>query len=45
MIALHFLRGFGMKREKRRSAASFQPNSAENEGSDQRSLLSMLVGW
>ena len=45
MIALHFLRGFGMKREKRRSAASFQENSAENEGSDQCGRLSMLVGW
>ena len=44
MIALHFLRGFGMKSE-RRSAASFQLDSAENEVSDQRGLLSMLVGW
>ena len=33
------------KREAARSAASFQPNSAEHEVSDQRSLLSMLVGW
>ena len=46
MIALHFLRGFDMKKEQAaRSAAFFQSNSAENEVRNQCGRLSMLVGW